>query len=252
MKLRFALALLLLPLTAPARAADAPANAVACQACHGTAGISAGGTTPNLAGQKADYLAGQLAAFKRGDRKHEVMQSIAGQLSEADMKALAQYWSALPAAPAEGHVAVNAAIHSRSTLPADFPDGFTLYETDDSAADGVVTKRFANAPAVRAARAGQSLPSGSMLVSVTYKRQADGKAGAVQGYSAMEARTGWGEAVPILLRNGDWDYALFDAAGARRDALNQAQCLACHRPQAADSYVFTMKALRAAAAKPAG
>lgn len=252
MRNRLALGALALLLAASAQAADVPAGVIACQACHGATGISAGGATPNLAGQKADYLAGQLAAFKRGERKHQVMQSIAGQLSDADMKSLAQYWSVQPAAAPEGHAPANAAIHSRSVLPTDFPAGFTLYETDDSPDGGVITKRFANATAVRAVRAGQTLPSGAMLVSVTYKRQADGKPGAVQGYSAMEARMGWGEAVPALLRNGDWDYALFDAAGARRDALNQAQCLACHRPQAADSYVFTIKALRAAAAKPVG
>jgi len=251
MRIRLVLGLLVPLLAASAQAADVPAGVIACQACHGATGISAGAATPNLAGQKADYLAGQLAAFKRGDRKHEVMQSIAGQLSEADMKSLAQYWSAQSPAAPEGHAPANAAIHSRAVLPADFPAGFTLYETDDSPGDGTVTRRFANATAVRAVRAGQTLPSGAMLVSVTYQRQPDGKAGAVRGYSAMESRIGWGEAVPALLRNGDWDYALFDAAGARRDALNQAHCLACHRPQAADSYVFTMKALRAAAAKPA-
>src|SRR4051794_5793979 len=209
MRARLPLSLLFLLLAAPAWSADAPAGAIACQACHGANGISAGATTPNLAGQKADYLAGQLAAFKRGDRKHEVMQSIAGQLSDADMKALAQYWAAQSPALAEGQAAANAAIHSRLTLPAGFPAGFTLYETDDSAADGVVNKRFANAIATKAARAGQPLPSGSIIVGVTYQRQPDGTAGAVRSYSAMETRPGWGESVPVLLRNGDWDYALF-------------------------------------------
>jgi cytochrome c553 len=257
MTTRLALSLLALPflaaLTAPARAADAPpVGVVACQACHGTAGISPGGATPNLAGQKADYLAAQLAAFKRGDRKSDVMAAIAGQLAEPDMKALAQYWASLPGAAPEGHAPASAAIRSRMTLPTGFPQGFTLYETDDSPSDGTVVKRYANAAAVRAARAGQPLPSGAVLVSVTHARGADGQAGAVRGYSAMETRAGWGEAVPPLLRNGDWDYALFDGAGARRDGLNEAQCLACHKPMAADSHVFTMKALRAAAARPAG
>ena len=49
-------------------------------------------------------------------------------------------------------------------------------------------------------------------------------------------RAGWGDTVPALLRNGDWDYALFAADGSRRDGLNQAPCLACHKPLAADSF----------------
>ena len=81
------------------------------------------------------------------------------------------------------------------------------------------------------------------------EHDAQGKpvAGKVLSYAAMSARAGWGTEVPLLLRNGDWDYALFDANRVRRDGLNQAQCLACHKPIAADSYVFTMKQLREAA-----
>jgi hypothetical protein len=63
----------------------------------------------------------------------------------------------------------------------------------------------------------------------------------------MESRAGWGDAIPVLLRNGDWDYALFAPDGKRRDQLNQAPCLACHKPQEPNSYVFTMDKLRKAA-----
>jgi hypothetical protein len=63
----------------------------------------------------------------------------------------------------------------------------------------------------------------------------------------MESRVGWGNTIPTLLRNGDWDYALFSAEGTRRNELNQAPCLACHKPQEANSYVFTLDALRKAA-----
>ncbi len=35
--------------------------------------------------------------------------------------------------------------------------------------------------------------------------------------------------------------------GTRRDQLNQAPCLACHKPQEANSYVFTIDVLRKAA-----
>jgi len=67
------------------------------------------------------------------------------------------------------------------------------------------------------------------------------------GYAGMESRAGWGAGIPALLRNGNWDFAVFDAQRIRNDRLNQAQCLACHHPQAANSHVFTLAELRAAA-----
>jgi cytochrome c553 len=251
-----ALPLLLAAVAAPARAQPqaAPAGVEACQACHGHDGISKSPAIPNLAGQKADYLVGQLAAFKKGDRKNDFMAAIAGQLSDADMHSFAQYWSGLPAAAPEGRAQAGPGapvLPSRTALPVNFPTGFTLYDTVDE--NGTVTERYANAVAMSAVRASQPLPDGSMIVAVNHaeRKDASGKvvAGAVTSYSAMESRAGWGAAVPPLLRNGNWDYALFTGDRVRRDTLNPAPCLACHKPLAADSYVFTMKALRAAAAK---
>jgi hypothetical protein len=87
------------------------------------------------------------------------------------------------------------------------------------------------------------LPDGSVIVGVN--RPAAGAP--PSGYAAMETRAGWADAIPALLRNGNWDFAVFDAQRVRNDRLNQAQCLACHRPQAANSHVFTLAELRAAA-----
>lgn len=233
-----------------------PALADACQACHGSAGISASDEIPNLAGQKRSYLAAQLAAFRSGERKNPLMAAIAAQLSDADIAELTAYWSRRsppPTAPAHGAsapTAAVAAVASRMTFPAHFPQGFTLYETVPAEAGGPVVRRWANDAALQAARTGRALPAGAVIVVVNHAAGADAGAAAAAGkvlsYAAMEARAGWGDAVPALLRNGDWDYALFDGEGKRRDGLNEAPCLACHKPMAADSYVFTMKALRAA------
>jgi cytochrome c553 len=235
---------------AQAPAPAAPANAVACQSCHGKDGISASASIPNLAGQKANYLVAQLKAFKAGDRKNDLMKAIAGQLGDDDMKGLAQYWSALPAAPVDGHAAGARVIASRMSFPASFPAGFTLFKTDG---DGdTITERYANAVAVKAARAGQPLPDGSVILAVNHKAATDaaGKRvpGEITGYTGQASQAGWGADIPELLRNGNWDYALFSADKTRRE-LNQAQCMACHKPIAADSYVFNLKALHEAAAK---
>jgi len=241
-----AVGLLIQPLHAQSRP---PSTVDACKACHGPQGISRNPTFPNLAGQKAGYLEAQLKAFKARDRKNDFMNAIAAQLNEADIHAFALFWSSLPAAPSADTPPAGPAVPSRMTLPANFPMGFTAYQTESG--EGTITKRFANSIAWKAAKTNQPLPSGSILLQVSYEAQKDaaGKevAGAIQSYSAMESRAGWGNSVPLLLRNGDWDYALFSADGTRRDQLNQAPCLACHKPQEANSYVFTLDALRKAA-----
>jgi cytochrome c553 len=223
-----------------------PPGVAACKACHGSNGISISNVIPNLAGQKADYLAAQLLAFKSGDRKNDFMKVIAGQLSEADIHSFAQYWSSQSVLPTQGDKPAPA-IPSRMTLPAKFPAGYTLYQTIEDKDQGVITKRYANAPALLAARSGAELPDGSSILQVTYQ------GGKLQSYAGMESRAGWGDNIPALLKNGNWDYATFKASGERNDGLNQALCMACHKPAAADSYVFSIKELKAAAgAKTSG
>jgi cytochrome c553 len=231
-------------------APPAPPGIEACKACHGPNGISGSGIIPNLAGQKMAYLAAQLAAFKSGDRKNDFMTVIAGQLSDADIHTYAQYWSAQEA-PAPQLAKTLPAIPSRMTMPANFPAGYTLYQTVEDKDQGVISKRYANATAMHAARKGGALPDGSSILQVTYEAKPDASGNLVQGklqsYAGMEARAGWGDKVPALLKNGNWDYATFKASGERNDGLNQALCLACHKPAAADSYVFSIKPLREAA-----
>jgi cytochrome c553 len=244
-------ALLAAAVAAHAVAPTVPANVIACRACHGAAGISLNPTIPNLAGQKPVYLEAQLKAFRSKDRKNDFMNVIAGQLNDGEIHELATFWSGLPAGSsvdANGAPPVNAAIHSRMAFPDNFPRAFTVYQT--VVEEGVMTKRFANRLAIKAARAGEQLPDGSVIMQVNYtvEKDAAGKdiAGSVQSYAGMESRGAWGKDIPLLLRNQNWDYALFAADGKRRDELNQAQCLACHKPRESDSYLFTMKQLRAA------
>jgi cytochrome c553 len=240
-------------------AAEGKAKSLACQACH----ISGNPTSqvPHLVGQRATYLMKQLKAFKAGDRKDDMMSAIATQLSDADIANLAAYWSAEPAGsdtklPAE----VMAIKTSKMTFPRAFPKGFAVYHSSFSAEDGAVSKSYVNAGALTAVRAGKPLPDGSMIMVVNYAAKLDDKKQPVRepggdyavdkalSYSGMEARAGWGKDIPELLRNGNWNYGLFTADKAPRAELNQAVCLACHKPLAADSYVFTMKALKEKAA----
>jgi hypothetical protein len=104
--------------------------------------------------------------------------------------------------------------------------------------------------AVNAARTGKRLPDGSVIFQVSYKVQKDAAGNVTVGpsksYSGMESHNKWGNDIPLLLRNENWDYALFAGDGKRHDELNEAPCLACHKPKDTDNYIFTMKQLREA------
>ena len=49
-----------------------------------------------------------------------------------------------------------------------------------------------------------------------------------------------------MLRNSDWNYAVFTADRQLRPGVNQAECLACHKPLENASYTFTLQQLAAA------
>ena len=97
-----ALSLAAEPAAPAATPAAADASAIAknvCAACHGADGNSTIPANPNLAGQHASYLLKQLNNFKASAdgkpalRQNAVMNGMAAPLSEAEVKALAQYFS---------------------------------------------------------------------------------------------------------------------------------------------------------------
>ncbi|HYY16633.1 MAG TPA: c-type cytochrome, partial [Gammaproteobacteria bacterium] len=58
-------------------------------------GKSANELWPNLAGQRAAYLAKQLKAFRSGTRTDPMMSPMAKPLTDADIENLAAYFSSL-------------------------------------------------------------------------------------------------------------------------------------------------------------
>lgn len=93
-----AAALLVALVPAGAAAQDIEAGrrkAVACQACHGLDGIAKLPDAPNLAAQPAAYLERELRAYRAGTRRSEVMGVAAKGLSDADIKDLSAYYSAI-------------------------------------------------------------------------------------------------------------------------------------------------------------
>lgn len=73
-------------------------GAAPCQTCHAPdGGGQASGGFPRLAGENAAYLQAQLEAFASGMRDNPVMKLQASALTEAERKALAIYFSRMPA-----------------------------------------------------------------------------------------------------------------------------------------------------------
>lgn len=90
------MALTLLGATGVAQAADAAAGKAkssTCVACHGATGVSNNPIYPNLAGQKEQYLAKQMKAFRDGQRQDPVMSAMAKPLSDEDIANLAAYYA---------------------------------------------------------------------------------------------------------------------------------------------------------------
>jgi cytochrome c553 len=64
-----------------------------CVACHGADGNSVVPANPILAGQHADYIAAQLAAYKSGTRPNPVMAGMSAALSPEDMRSVGAWFA---------------------------------------------------------------------------------------------------------------------------------------------------------------
>ncbi|HEV2541005.1 MAG TPA: c-type cytochrome [Frateuria sp.] len=101
MRLVLFAALLAAALPAFAAAPARPARLGLCAACHGETGIAQMPGAPNLAGQRLDYLRNALAQYRDGRRDVAVMRAAIGPVSDAELDALARWYSAqVPAAQA--------------------------------------------------------------------------------------------------------------------------------------------------------
>ena len=66
-----------------------------CAVCHGNNGIAQQPDAPNLAGQNPAYVVAQLGHFRSGERKHEQMNVVAQELSDAQVADLAAWYAAI-------------------------------------------------------------------------------------------------------------------------------------------------------------
>ena len=113
---------------------------------------------------------------------------------------------------------------TKVAFPEDYKRTFTKYYTKNFPPAKEVRYYYANTAAATAARAGKPLPDGSVLFVEICSAKLDAKNKPITGadsfyvpdrllrYTAMEREAGWGDDIPELLRNENWNYAIFIAA----------------------------------------
>ena len=90
------------PSPSPTPPAAPPAFVATCNSCHGVSGMAVADIYPHLAAQKSEYMVTQLNAFRSKTRNNpgsEIMQSMAAQLSDGDIQAVAAYFASLKLTP---------------------------------------------------------------------------------------------------------------------------------------------------------
>lgn len=80
------------------RGGIAEKSVAACAGCHGPDGAGIPGQYPRLAGQFVEYLEAQLKLFRAGERANDangMMRGVAARMSDAEIKAVAEYAAGL-------------------------------------------------------------------------------------------------------------------------------------------------------------
>jgi plastocyanin len=144
----------------------------------------------------------------------------------------------------------------RISFPASWKD-HVLYTTVDRYDIKQYRELYASTPAaVQAMKDGKPLPDGTVLTLIQYKADVDAagapvkdakgrfKKGDVIAVAVMEKRAGWGTEYPAELRNGDWEYAVFNAAGVLNEKANYKGCFECHKPHEKQDFVISLAAVR--------
>ncbi len=226
--------------------------AVQCAACHGVDGVSTDPKFPNLAAQKEAYLKLQLEAFRSEKRKDPLMNAIASGLEDKEIEDLSAYFASLKGAEPAAISAKQASLDgSLIAFPKDYEAKFTRYHRKDYDDRKQVRYFSGNAIALEGVKNGGKFSNGSYLLVEIFaaKEDADGKlikgadgklvAGDPKGFTAMEKQAGWGDGVADVYKNGDWRYSVFKVDGSLKPGVNEAQCMACHKPLTQTDYSFT-------------
>src|SRR5262245_24603468 len=97
-------AVLIGALAAGAQGATYEEKLATCLACHGEKGISETSEVPSLAGMPVDFTLIQLFLFRQGTRKIEIMNDLAKDMTDDDLRKFSAYFAKLAPPKASGEV----------------------------------------------------------------------------------------------------------------------------------------------------
>jgi hypothetical protein len=160
-----------------------------------------------------------------------------------------------------GVLALGLAIHAASAgpdkvqIPMTYASSYVKIGTWDRYDNKTIRAVYMNPEAWAAAKPGQPLPDGTTLIleGRAAKLGADGQpqldangrfmpSDNIVLIATQQKRKGWGTEYPENIRNGEWEYAVFQTNGGLNTGANLQACMTCHKPRAADD--FTMVAAR--------
>jgi hypothetical protein len=122
-----------------------------------------------------------------------------------------------------------------------FPENYAqgvLFATLDRADNKQYREFYTSQAAIEAAKRGEPLPNGTVIINVQYAAQLDAQ---------VEKRAGWGTEYPDDIRNGEWEYQAFRPDKTPNTNANLTNCYTCHKPLGLkQDFVFTYERLKAA------
>jgi hypothetical protein len=138
------------------------------------------------------------------------------------------------------------------TIPADYQTRFVRYSVVDKPDRKIIRYLFVNPEAFDALKKGEPSPDGTVIVMEDHGAKLDAAGNPlldqqgrfiplvpVLAVAIQEKRKGWGVGYADDKRNGEWEYARWDAKGERAPASMDA-CFKCHLPRAAQDFNFTL------------
>jgi plastocyanin len=143
---------------------------------------------------------------------------------------------------------------NRIAFPEQWDKG-VMYGTVDRHDIKQYRELWAGKEAVDAVKAGKPIPHGTVLTLVQYKAKLDDKGvplrdakgrfqkGELIAYTVMQKGDGWGKDYAEDIRNGDWDYQVFNHERKVNDKANLKGCFQCHKPHSAQDFVISLSRL---------
>ena len=138
--------------------------------------------------------------------------------------------------------------------PYDYLKG-TLYATVDRPDTKQYRELYASPGVVESVRAGKGVPHGAVLTLVQWSVHQDDKGVPLKdasgrfmkkdilAHTVMQKEKGWGAGYPDSLRNGEWEYSVFNAQGQFNPKANFKACFECHKPHEKMDFVTSLAKL---------